>query len=220
MNSIEKIQTIVGKKIVNKQIIQQAFIHSSYANETKKESNERLEFLGDAVLELVITDYLYRSFNLAEGKLTKYRASLVSESTLAFVVEELGLDKYLLRGKGESKSKITSAEKCDLYEAVVGALYIDGGIELAKKFILSTHETVLQKLKTDGLEENAKNQLQEMLANKKICYKTTKHGQDHSPIYKSLVTIDGVGLGSGEGTNKKSAEQMAAKNTIKMIKKA
>lgn len=219
MNKIDKIESVANGKIVNKNIVEQAFVHSSYANETNKQSNERLEFLGDAVLELVITDYLYNSYNLAEGKLTKYRASLVSENTLAFIVDELDLAKFLLRGKGESKSPVTAAEKCDLYEAIVGALFLSNGMELAKNFILSTHKSVLHKLKTDGLEENAKNMLQELVVGQKICYKTSKHGKDHNPVYKCKVAINGIEMGQGEGTNKKSAEQMAAKNTINMIKK-
>jgi len=216
----EQVEKIVGYRFSNKLLLETAFVHSSYANEKSLESNERLEYLGDAVLELIVTDKLYGLFNLSEGQLTKYRASLVSEQTLAFVVENLGLDKFLLRGKGEQKSPVTSAEKCDLFEAIVGALYLDGSIDASKNFIDMALGEAIEKLKTDGLVDNAKSRLQEMLKNQKIIYSTTKHGESHNPIYKCTVIINGECCGYGEGKNKKSAEQLAAKNTISMIKKA
>lgn len=217
----KQVEKIIGYAFKDEILLLQALVHSSYANEHKIASNERLEFLGDAVLEFVITDKLYKDFNLSEGKLTKYRASLVNQNTLAFIVSELGLDKYLIRGKGESKSgQVTDAEKCDLFEAVVGAIYLDGGISAAKKFILTNLVTALDSLATNGLEENYKSQLQEMLIKDKIVYSTTKHGDDHDPVYKCTVIINGVNMGFGQGKNKKTAEKEAAKNTIKMIKKA
>jgi len=220
MNSFDKVEKIIGYSFKNKNLLKNAFIHSSYANESSIESNERLEFLGDSVLELICTEELFNAFDLPEGKMTKYRASLVSESTLAFVINELKLHEYLIRGKGESKSKVTSAEKCDLYEAIIGALYLDGGIAVAKRFFDKTHGQLIGKLKTEGYEDNAKNVLQEMMPKERIVYSTTKHGEDHNPTYKCTIIIAGVNMGYGEGTNKRSAEQMAAKNTINMIKKA
>lgn len=220
MLDINFIQTKLGYKFKDTKLLKTAFTHTSYANEHGVESNQRLEYLGDAVLELVVTDKLYKMFNGSEGMLTKYRASLVSEPTLAFVIEELGLDKMLLKGKGESKSKTDSkAIKCDLFEAIVGAIYLDGRLESAKKWILSVLGEALESLKTEGLVNDAKSELQEMLKKQKIVYSTTKHGEDHNPHYKSTVIINGVNMGFGEGTNKKSAEQMAAKNTLSKIKK-
>lgn len=220
MLDINNLQNKLGYKFKDTKLIKTAFTHSSYANEHSVESNERLEFLGDAVLELVVTDKLYSTFAGSEGMLTKYRASLVSEPTLAFIIEQLGLDKFLLKGKGESKSQIDSkAIKCDLFEAIVGAIYQDGGLDSAKKWILSVLGKEIESLRTSGLANDAKSALQEMLKNQKIVYSTTKHGEDHNPHYKSTVIINGVNCGFGEGTNKKSAEQMAAKNTISKIKK-
>ncbi|MBQ8468870.1 MAG: ribonuclease III [Clostridia bacterium] len=216
----EQVEKIIGHKFANKAFLDTAFVHSSYANEKSVESNERLEYLGDAVLELLVTDKLYKIFNLPEGKLTKYRASLVSEPTLSFVISQLGLDKFLLRGKGEQKTQPTSAEKCDLFEAVVGALYLDGGIEASRKFVDESLGDAIEKLKAEGLEENAKSMLQEMLKNQRIVYSTTKHGESHNPFYKCTVIVNGNLCGYGEGKNKKTAEQIAAKNTISILKKA
>lgn len=220
MNNFANVEKIVGYSFKNKKLLENAFVHSSYANETGKESNERLEFLGDSVLELICTEELFAAFDGTEGKLTKYRASLVSENALSFVVDQLKLHEYLLRGKGERKKAPTSAEKCDLYEAIIGALYLDGGYEVAKKFFDKTHGELISKLKTEGYTDNAKNALQEMLPKERITYSTTKHGEDHNPVYKSTVIINGVNMGYGEGTNKRTAEQKAAQNTINMIKKA
>ena len=146
---------------------------------------------------------------------------MVNEGTLAFVIEELQLDAFLLKGKGEKRNFIDSkAIKCDLYEAIVGAIYLDGSIVEAQNFIYSTLETFLNDLQTQGLKNDSKSALQEMLVNQKIIYSTTKHGESHNPHYKSTVIVNGQNMGFGEGTNKKSAEQVAAKNTIDMLKKA
>ena len=221
MFSCKPIENKIGYVFKNKNLLKTAFVHSSYANEHKVKSNERLEYLGDAVLEFIVTDKLYNTFNLSEGQLTKYRASLVTESTLAFVIEQLKLDQYLLKGKGEKKNNIDSkAIKCDLFEAVVGALYLDGGINEAQKFVVEVLETFFDSLKKDGLKNDAKSTLQEMLINQKIVYSTTKHGESHNPSYKCTVIINNQLMGFGQGTNKKAAEQEAAKNTIDMIKKA
>lgn len=220
MFNTKQIENKLGYVFKNKALLKTAFVHSSYANEHKVESNERLEYLGDAVLEFVITDKLYSLFNLSEGELTKYRASLVNETTLAFIVEELNINQFLLKGKGEKQNTTSNATKCDLFEAVVGAIYLDGSIDSAKQFILNALKEFIQQLQTDGLKNNAKSVLQEMLVNQKIVYSTTKHGESHNPHFKSTVMINGECLGFGEGTNKKAAEQMAAKNTIEILKKA
>ena len=107
-----------------------------------------------------------------------------------------------------------------MYEAIVGAIYLDGSIVEAQNFIYSTLETFLNDLQTQGLKNDSKSALQEMLVNQKIIYSTTKHGESHNPHYKSTVIVNGQNMGFGEGTNKKSAEQVAAKNTIDMLKKA
>lgn len=219
--NLKEIEDILGYQFTNKKLLKTAFVHSSYSNEHNVECNERLEFLGDAVLELIITDELYQTFALQEGKLTQYRASLVSQPTLAFVVEQLQLNKFLMVSKGvQHNASDSKAIKCDLFEAVVGAIYLDGGISQAKKFVLNVLGNCINNLKINGLESDAKSALQEMLVGQKIIYSTTKHGLSHNPLYKSTVMVNGINMGYGEGTNKKSAEQVAAKNTIKMIKKA
>ena len=192
-------------KFKDSKLAKTAFVHSSYANENACQSNERLEYLGDAVLEFVISARLYKKFNLPEGKLTKYRASLVSEPTLATIIELLGLDKHLLRGKGETKNTISTSIKCDLFEAVVGAIYLDGGLAEVENFIDLTHSELIKNLEINGLQENAKSMLQEMLGGQKVVYSTTKHGEDHNPLYKSTVIINNQKLGYGEGKNKRTA---------------
>ncbi len=215
-----KIEDILGYTFKDKKLLQTAFTHSSYANEHNTKNNERLEFLGDAILEFVITDKLFKLFDLSEGELTKYRASLVSEPTLSFIIEQLKLDAFILKGKGESHNVVDSKSiKCDLFEAIVGAMYLDGGITKAKTFIVSVLGEQIEKLKSDGLTEDPKSRLQERLKNQKIVYSTTKHGESHNPHFKCSVIINGVIAGYGEGTNKKSAEKQAAKNTLSKLKK-
>ena len=221
MFNSKQIEKIIGYQFKKQGLLKTAFVHSSYANEHKVDSNERLEYLGDAVLEFIVTDKLYSLFKLGEGQLTKYRASLVNEDTLSFIIAELKLDGFLLKGKGEKKNGIDSkAIKCDLFEAIVGAIYLDGGMQNAQQFVLTVMKNFFESLQTDGLKNDCKSALQEMLVNQKIIYSTTKHGEAHNPHYKSTVIINGENMGFGEGANKKSAEQMAAKNTIEMLKKA
>ena len=122
-------------KFKKKKILQTAFVHSSYSNEHRIESNERLEFLGDAVIEFIITEILYLQFQGREGDMSKIRSLVVSEKPLSEAIDKLGLSKYLLNGVGESKNTTESkAVKCDLFEALVGAIFLDGGIENAKAF--------------------------------------------------------------------------------------
>ena len=103
---------------------------------------------------------------------------------------------------------MTDAEKCDLFEAIVGAIYLDAGIDAARRFILNCLVTAIDDLATNGLEDNFKSQLQEMLINQKIIYSTTKHGDDHNPTYKCTVIVNGVNMGFGQGKNKKTAENL------------
>lgn len=215
----KQIEQIIGYTYKDKTLCKLAFTHPSYANEHKIASNQRLEFLGDAVLELIVTDKLYATYNGDEGKLTKYRAALVSENSLAFITEELGLDKYLLLGKGEAKNATESdGVKCDLFEAVVGSIYLDGGYKPAQKFVLSVLGEAINTI-ASTTDNNYKSALQEKLVGSKIVYRTTKHGKAHNPHYVSVVYINDVICGKGEGGNKKQAEQFAAKETLQKLTK-
>ena len=215
----QEVEKIIGYKFKKPKLLVKALTHSSYSNEHKVESNERLEFLGDAVIEFIITERLYLEFNEKEGDLSKIRASLVSEKPLSEAVDALGLEKYLLKGVGESKNAISSkAVKCDMFEAIVGAILLDGGLEQAKEFFNKALGEKLLNIKLNGYVEDPKTKLQEMLKQSKIAYQTSKSGADHMPTYKSTVYINDVKMGKGKGSNKRAAEEMAASNAINNLK--
>lgn len=217
--NIQEVERIIGYKFKKPKLLIKALTHSSYSNEHKVESNERLEFLGDAVIEFIITERLYLEFNEKEGDLSKIRAMLVSEKPLSEAVDALGLEKYLLKGVGESKNAISSkAVKCDLFEAIVGAIFLDGGIDKAKEFFNKAIGEKLLNIKLNGYVDDPKTKLQEMLKQAKIVYQTSKRGADHMPTYHSNVYINDVKMGSGKGSNKRSAEEMAASNAINNLK--
>lgn len=219
VSNLEAVEKILSYKFKNKNLLQTALIHSSYSNEHRVESNERLEFLGDAVIEFIITEILYSQFKGREGDMSKIRALIVSEKPLSEATERLGLDAFLVKGVGESKNKVKStAVNCDMFEAICGAIYLDGGIEEVKKFFHLALGEVILNLKIHGYTDDPKTKLQEMLKQAKIVYSTTKSGEDHKPIYKTTVVINGVKMGSGEGSNKKQAEENAASVAINNLK--
>ena len=169
--NIQDVQQIIGYKFKKPKLLIKALTHSSYSNEHRVESNERLEFLGDAIIEFIITEKLYREFKGKEGDLSKTRAMIVSEKPLAEAVDRLGLDKYLIKGVGESRNTTQSkAIKCDMFEAICGAIYIDGGIEEVKKFFTVAVGDIIENLKVTGYVDDPKTKLQEMLKTAKIVY--------------------------------------------------
>ena len=217
---INEIEQIIGYKFKNRKYIQTAFIHSSFSNEHRIESNERLEFLGDAVIEFIITEILYLPFRGKEGDMSKIRSMVVSEKPLAEAITRLGLDKFLMKGVGESKNTTESkAVKCDLFEAICGAIYLDGGIDETRKFFELAMGENIMNLKVNGYVDDPKTALQEMLKQTKIVYSTSKSGEDHKPIYKTTVFINNVKMGTGIGSNKKNAEENAASVAINNLKK-
>lgn len=217
INSVEK---IIGYKFKNNKLLIKALTHSSYSNEHRVESNERLEFLGDAVIEFIITEKLYNEFKGKEGDLSKIRALIVSEKPLAEAIDKLGLEKYLLKGVGESKNTTGSkAIKCDMFEAIAGAIFLDGGIDETKKFFNNAVGDIITNIKINGYVDDPKTKLQEMLKQAKIVYSTTKTGEDHKPTYKTSVFINDVKMGTGSGSNKRTAEENAASVAINNLKK-
>ena len=217
---LTEVERIIGYKFKTKKLLLRALTHSSYSNEHKVESNERLEFLGDAIIEFIITEKLYKEFKGKEGDLSKTRAMIVSEKPLAEAVDRLGLDKYLIKGVGESRNTTQSkAIKCDMFEAVCGAIYIDGGIDEVKKFFTVAVGDIIENLKVTGYVDDPKTKLQEMLKTAKIVYSTSKSGVDHMPVYKTSVFINDVKMGTGKGSNKRTAEENAASEAIKNLKK-
>lgn len=196
--------------------------HSSYANEHKlgqAHDNERLEFLGDAVLEVVSSDFLYHRYpKMTEGELTKLRASIVCEPTLALCAKELRLGDYLLLGKGEEQTggRLRNSIISDAMEALIGAIYLDGGFEDAKHFI---HRFVLTDIEHKKLFYDSKTILQEIVQRDhrgdEISYVIIgEEGPDHAKTFLVEVRIGGVTEGTGRGSTKKAAEQEAAYRAI------
>ena len=211
----------IGYKFKDFHLLKKAMMHSSYANEKhlpKYECNERLEFLGDAVLEVISSEYLfYEHSTMPEGELTKTRASMVCEQSLAFCAREIKLGEYLLLGKGEEatggrkRESITS----DALEALIGAIYIDGGFANAKEFV---HKYILSDLEHKKLFFDSKTILQEIVqANfeKNITYRLVgEDGPDHDKSFQIAVYVGEEQYGTGRGRTKKAAEQEAAYKTI------
>jgi len=215
-----KVESIIGYKFKDKSLLKTAFTHSSYANEHKCKSNERLEFFGDSVLGFVVTKKLYNEFKLSEGELSKFRQKLVSEQPLSFIIEELGLDAFILKGKGESRNKFDSKSmKADLFEAIVGAICSDSDIKNAEIFILKNLESVFKTYVGNFDFEDSKTKLQEKFVGSKIVYNTRKIDHKGYFEYKSTLKINGVVVGTGEGHNKKTAEMNAASLALKNITK-
>ena len=213
----EELEEIIGYHFKNKHYLTQALTHSSYANEKKLGklgSNERLEFLGDAVLELISSDYLYARFTqIPEGELTKKRASLVCEPSLAYCAREFGLPQFLLLGKGEDMTGGRSRKSIlsDTLEAVIGAIYLDGGFASAKEFIL---RFILTDIEHKQLFYDSKTILQEIVQashKEELGYRLVKEeGPDHNKHFVAEAYVGDRVIGQGEGRTKKGAEQEAA----------
>ena len=209
----------------NPKLMEKALTHSSYSNEHRLgrlENNERLEFLGDAVLEIVTSEFLYRTYpQKPEGELTKLRASMVCEQTLAFCARALDLGSYLLLGKGEDltggreRASVTSAAM----EAMIGAVYLDGGFANAKEFV---HHFVLNDIEHKQLFFDSKTILQEIVQGELECepvYELVgEEGPNHNKKFLVQVSIKGAVFGRGSGRTKKAAEQEAAYAAILKLK--
>lgn len=218
---LTELEMKIGYHFKEPALLKKAVTHSSYANEKhmpKYESNERLEFLGDAVLELVSSEFLfYRDAQTSEGELTRARASMVCEPALAFCARDLGLGGYLLLGRGEDASGGRARESItsDALEALIGAIYLDGGFADAKEFI---RRHILKDLENKILFLDSKTILQELVQEKfkePITYRLVgEKGPDHEKSFESAVYIGGRKCGRGRGRTKKAAEQEAAYHTI------
>lgn len=207
-------------------LLEQAFTHSSYVNEhryLKLSDNERLEFLGDAVLELLVSQYLYRNFpDLSEGKLTKMRAAIVREDSLSKFAKECHFDQYILLGKGEENSsgRTRPALLCDVFEAFLGALYLDQQLEAVREFV---SKIIFPKIDAGAFshEMDHKTKLQEVLQRKgdvSIEYRLVKEeGPAHDRIFYIEVFLNDALIGTGQGKSKKLAEQDAAERALKQF---
>lgn len=218
---LHELEQKIGYSFKNKEFLVRAMTHSSYVHEKKMDKNkcnERQEFLGDAVLELVSSEFLFQEYpEKAEGELTKMRASAVCEKALAFSAKELELGEYLLMGKGEDatggrkRDSITS----DAVEALIGGIYLDSGFANAKEFVM---RFVLNDLEHKRLFYDSKTILQEMVqreSEKEIQYKLIKEeGPDHNKLFTVEVFVNTESFGNGVGRTKKAAEQEAAYHAI------
>ena len=220
----EELEEIIGYHFKNKHYLTQALTHSSYANEKKLGklgSNERLEFLGDAVLELISSDYLYARFTqIPEGELTKKRASLVCEPSLAYCAREFGLPQFLLLGKGEDMTGGRNRDSIvsDATEALLGAIYLDGGFANAKEFVLNF---ILNDIEHKQLFYDSKTILQEVVQgeHEQLTYVLTdESGPDHNKSFTVRACIGERVIGSGTGHTKKAAEQEAAYQALLLLK--
>ncbi|WP_196811873.1 ribonuclease III [Butyrivibrio sp. VCB2001] len=222
---ISRFEQLIGYTFRDKQLLIQAFTHSSFVNEQKINRHpdyERLEFLGDAVLEMISSAYLFRKFpDKKEGEMSKMRASLVCEGALAFDAKELDLKSYILLGKGEEATGGRDKESiiADVMEAVIGALFLDGGIEQSKRFIDSYILTNTDAVVMFG---DSKSMLQEVAQGEnlgevryEICGES---GPEHDKIFEVRVYVGDKNLGEGTGKTKKAAEQKAASQALLVLK--
>ncbi len=220
-----EIENKIGYHFKDKMLLEMALRHSSYTNEHKMnriDCNERLEFLGDAVLELLSSEFLYNHCqDYPEGKLSKLRASLVCEPTLAFDARAFELGKFLLLGKGEEASggRRRDSIVSDALEAMIGAIYLDGGLEAARDFVL---RFVLDDIENKQLFHDSKTVLQEMIQAKDsddVVYRLVgESGPDHEKEFVTEVYVGEQLLGSGKGRSKKASEQSAAYHAICQLK--
>lgn len=222
---ISELESKIGYVFKNKSLIKEALNHSSYANELKsssENSNERLEFLGDSVLGIVTADYIYRNTQFSEGELTRLKATLVCEKALYKFALEINLDTYLRLGKGEERSggRKRASTLADAFEAVIAAIYLDGGMDKASKFILRfispamntsrpkafrDYKTLLQEIVQKNPEEFIEYVLE------------SESGPDHNKHFVMQVLIDNNVVGRGGGKSKKEAEQQAAREALELM---
>ena len=222
---IKDLETAIGYRFQNISLLQNALTHSSYANERWHNSllsNERLEFLGDSVLGMLVAEYLYQTFpDRPEGELTRMRADMVCETTLAAVANRLGLGEHLLLGHGEERfgGRTRNSILADAVESVIAACFLDGGIDAALKFV---QKFILVEVPVNKLHHtDYKTALQELVQQKKnqvLSYALVgQSGPDHDKQFDVEVSLNGTVVGSGSGRSKKRAEQDAARAAIEKL---
>lgn len=224
MIEFSKFEQTTGVVFTNKKLLEQAFIHRSYINEnsgSKFSHNERLEFLGDAVLELVVTSYLYLKYpDRDEGELTAYRSALVNAVIIGEVAQALGMNEYLLLSKGEAKDigKARSYILANTYEAYVGAVYLDQGYDVAEKFIAGTLFDKIDTIVAKKLWRDAKSLVQEKAqeyVNVTPSYKVlSEAGPDHDKHFTIGIFFGDEKIAEGKGHSKQEAEQSAARSAL------
>ena len=227
MEDVANLEKKIGIKFKDKNLLRQSLVHRSYLNEHKDfelDHNERLEFLGDAVLELVTTEFLYNNFSNPEGELTNFRAALVNRKMLAIISTEIGLEEYLLMSKGESKDTGRARQYiiANALEAVIGAIYLDQGYNKSKKFIENYFLCKMDDVLNDKLYQDAKSKFQEE-AQEKVgitpCYKVLKEwGPDHNKRFSIGIFLGEEKVAEGEGISKQAAQRNAAEKGLEVKK--
>ncbi len=226
MKSIQQLQEMIHYQFRNPAFLEVALTHSSYANEVKHQIkyNERQEFLGDAVLSIIVSDYLFNNYTVPEGELTKLRAAIVCEKSLDVMANKIGLGQYLRLGHGEELTggRTRPSIIADAFEALIAAIYLDSGIESARKFVLPFVTEMLEH--EDSLSfKDYKTILQEIIQQnpeEKLVYKLVgEKGPDHDKRFLVDVMLNSNVIGRGEGRSKKNAEQMAAKEALELMGK-
>lgn len=223
--NIKELEATVGVEFINKGLLITALTHSSFANQYKDvKYNERLEFLGDSVLQLTVTEHLYNNYkDKSEGELTKIRALIVCENSLYEIAKKLRLGKIIRMSKGEELTggRDRISIQADCVEAVIAAIYLDKGIEFAKKFILKHFGDIIRKAINEEIILDFKTRLQEVLQRNgevDINYELIRHeGPPHRRKFFTQVNINKVVMGVGEGFSKKEAEQNAAKEALTKV---
>lgn len=224
MSEATNIEKIIGVKFENLNLITEAITHRSYLNEHpdfKLDHNERLEFLGDAVLELVVTEYLYKNFKNPEGDLTNWRASLVNGDALAEVGQAMGIEEFILMSKGEAKDKNSKARQyilANAMEAIIGAIYLEHGLPTARKFITKNIVSRLEHILENRLYVDPKSNFQEKAQEKLSItpnYKViSSFGPDHAKVFKVGVYLDKELIATGDGSSKQEAQIKAAQAAL------
>lgn len=227
MSTLTELQEVIGFPFDDDSLLREALVHRSYLNENPSfpsADNQRLEFLGDALLDFVAGDYLYRRYpKMREGELTSLRAGLVKEETLARFAQALGLGRYLYLGRGEEESggRERPSLLADAFEALVGALYLDGGLKPAESFILRFLEPETEQIVAQGELRDYKSLFQEEAQRRfqsTPLYRTIdERGPDHNKVFTVEVLIEEELCGRGEGTTKQAAEQEAARQALEKI---
>lgn len=218
---MEKLQEDLGYTFTDIALLRTALTHSSFANEQQKSSYERLEFLGDSILGMMVAEFLYQKTpKLSEGELTRSRSALVCEDSLVLVAKDLHLDRYIFLGRGEIARGARPSILADVVEAILAAIYLDGGIKPAKEMV---QRLILSKNPSEfaGIKD-FKTALQELVqqkANHQLSYLLVgQSGPDHLKEFEVSVLVNDVVMGTGKGKSKKEAEQQAAKTAFFSMK--
>lgn len=220
-----KCESLIGYVFKDKNLLINAFTHSSYSNEHKEfKSNERLEFLGDSVLGLVVSEYLYKNYSQsAEGKMTVLKQGLVSKKPLSTAIMNKGLDKFLMLGEGEKKETARTNISENLFEAIVASIYLDGGLKNAEKFIFSMLDLseASQNSSSDVDTTDYKSKLLRLSQCHKLgdieYYEISKTGPDHKPVFLMGVRLGGRNMATGQGSSHKEGEKFASKKAIEIL---